>query len=86
MANETLTDVFSDIADAIRAKGVTGQMTPLQMPTKIADIPSGGSGDPFYEADGQGVVRPTTGINVNWFNNATSISQNGLKQAYANKP
>lgn len=41
MANETLTSAFSDIADAIRAKGVTGTMTPLQMPTKIADIPSG---------------------------------------------
>lgn len=44
MANETLTNIFSDIADAVRAKGVTGQMTPLQMPQKIADIPSGGEG------------------------------------------
>lgn len=42
MANETLTDVFSDIADAIRAKGLTGQMKPTEMSTKIADIPSGG--------------------------------------------
>ena len=42
MANETLTSAFSDIADAIRAKGVTGTMTPLQMPTKIESIPSGG--------------------------------------------
>ena len=42
MANETLTSVFSDIADAIRAKGVTGQMMPTEMPTKITSIPSGG--------------------------------------------
>ena len=38
----TLRETFSDIADAIRAKGVTGTMTPLEMPTKIASIPSGG--------------------------------------------
>ena len=48
MANETLTSVFSDIADAIRAKGVTGQMMPTEMPTKITSIPSGGSGDPRF--------------------------------------
>ena len=52
MANETLTSVFSDIADAIREKGVTGQMTPLQMPQKIADIPSGGGSDSkLFDAD-----------------------------------
>lgn len=85
MANETLTDVFSDIADAVRAKGVTGQMTPLQMPAKITSIPSGGSGDPLYEVDGQGVVHPTTGVNVNWFNDATSIPKAGLKQAYQSR-
>lgn len=38
----TLRETFSDIADAIRAKGVTGTMTPTQMPSKIASIPSGG--------------------------------------------
>ncbi len=85
MANETLTDVFSDIADAIRAKGLTGQMKPIEMSTKIADIPSGGSGDPFYEVDGQGVIQKTTGVNVNWFNDATSIPQDGLKEAYPNR-
>ena len=52
MANETLIDVFSDIADAVRAKGVTGQMTPLQMPAKITSIPSGGgSAAKLFEAD-----------------------------------
>ena len=56
MANETLTSAFSDIADAIRAKGVTGTMTPLQMPTKIADIPSG-SGT-RYGVSGESILGP----------------------------
>ena len=38
----TLRQTFSNIADAIRAKGISGTMTPLEMPSKIADIPSGG--------------------------------------------
>jgi len=38
----TLRETFSDIADAIRAKGISGTMTPLEMSTKIASIPSGG--------------------------------------------
>ena len=37
-------NTLSDIADAIRAKtGDTNDMTPLEMPTEIASIPSGGS-------------------------------------------
>ena len=49
MANETLTGVFSDIADAIRAKGVSGQMKPTEMPTKVAAIPqSEVAGDPRF--------------------------------------
>ena len=38
----TLRETFSNIADAIRAKGISGTMTPLEMPSKIANIPSGG--------------------------------------------
>ena len=38
--NKTLTEVFGDIADAIRAKGVSGTMTPAQMPTKVGTIPA----------------------------------------------
>ena len=38
-------DTLSDIADAIRAKtGGSNSMTPLEMPTEIASIPSGGGG------------------------------------------
>ena len=40
MADTTLRQAFSNIANAIRAKGVTGTMTPLQMPTKVASISS----------------------------------------------
>lgn len=38
MADTTLRQAFSNIANAIRAKGVTGTMSPLQMPTKVASI------------------------------------------------
>jgi len=50
MANTTLRQAFSDIANAIRAKGVTGTMTPLEMPTKIEEISSGDNPlkVPFY--------------------------------------
>lgn len=67
MANETLIDVFSDIADAVRAKGVTGQMTPLQMPAKITSIPSGGETPEaewkdvnFIDYDGKNLYSYTT--------------------------
>ena len=67
MANETLTSVFSDIADAIRAKGVTGQMMPTEMPTKITSIPSGGETQEaewkdvnFIDYDGKNLYSYTT--------------------------
>lgn len=41
MSNTTLTQAFTNIANAIRARGVTGTMSPLQMPAKIASIPVG---------------------------------------------
>lgn len=47
MAN--LRQTFKNIADSIRAKGVEGTMTPLEMPEKIASIPSGG-GDSLEDA------------------------------------
>lgn len=38
----TLTDTFSDIADAIRAKtGSSATMTPAQMPGEIGNISTG---------------------------------------------
>lgn len=38
----TLRETFGNIASAIRAKGVEGTMTPLEMPDKISSIQSGG--------------------------------------------
>jgi hypothetical protein len=41
MSNTTLSQAFTNIANAIRARGVTGTMSPLQMPANIASIPVG---------------------------------------------
>lgn len=62
MADTTLRQAFSNIANAIRAKGVTGTMTPLQMPTKVASISSskyGVSGDSVLgDVDQNGELQP----------------------------
>ena len=39
----TLRQTFSDIADAIRAKGVSGSFKPIDMASKIGEIQTGGS-------------------------------------------
>ena len=39
----TLRQTFSDIASAIRAKGVSGTMKPIEMASKIGEIQAGGS-------------------------------------------
>ena len=44
----TLRQTFSDIASAIRAKGVSGTMKPIDMASKIGDIQTGGSQDYGY--------------------------------------
>lgn len=45
----TLTDTFSDIADAIRAKtGSSATMTPAQMPGAIASISRGSKTSNIY--------------------------------------
>lgn len=45
--NTTLTDLFEDIADAIRGKdGTSAQITASDFPTRITAIPSGGGGVP----------------------------------------
>lgn len=46
-SHETLTSLFSDIADAIRAKtGNSGTIVADNFPTAIANIPSGGGSGP----------------------------------------
>ena len=42
MSEPTLYSALKDIADAIRAKGITGSMSALEMPQKIASIQTGG--------------------------------------------
>ena len=39
----TLRQVFHDIAEAIRSKGITGTFKPIDMASKIGEIQSGGS-------------------------------------------
>ena len=39
----TLRQVFHDIAEAIRAKGITGTFKPIDMASKIGEIQTGGS-------------------------------------------
>lgn len=57
-------------------------MTPLEMPTKISEIPSGGSsGDPRYEVSQQGELTKKS-FAINWFNDLTSIPANALEYAY----
>ena len=44
----TLRQTFSDIASAIRAKGVSGTMKPIEMASKIGEIQTGGGSDYGY--------------------------------------
>lgn len=48
-----LSQIFKDIADAIRSKsGSTNSITPLEMPQAINEIPSGGGiSKPYYIMD-----------------------------------
>lgn len=43
----TLRQTFSDIASAIRAKGVSGTMKPIEMATKIGEIQTGGGSEDY---------------------------------------
>ena len=43
----TLRQTFSDIASAIRAKGVSGTMKPIEMASKIGQIQTGGGGQDY---------------------------------------
>lgn len=44
-SNNNLNDAFNDIATAINNKGVSGTMMPTEMADKIAEIPSGSTGE-----------------------------------------
>ena len=70
------------IKAAIEAKGVTEVGDILsEYATKIASIPSGGSGDPRYEVSNQGALRKKS-FAIDYFDDVTSIPYNGLQYAY----
>ena len=71
------------IKAAIEAKGVSDVGNVLsQYATKIGQISGGGSsGDPRYEVSQQGALSKKS-FAINWFNDLTSISNNGLEYAY----
>ena len=71
------------IKSAIEAKGVSDVGDVLaDYATKIGQISGGGSsGDPRYEVSQQGALTKKS-FAVNWFNNLTSIPDNGLEHAY----
>lgn len=61
MSEPTLYNALKDIADAIRAKGITGTMSALEMPTKIASIAGSKYGITLDgligDVNGQGVLQ-----------------------------
>ena len=71
------------IKSAIEAKGVSDVGDVLaDYATKIGQISGGGSsGDPRYEVSQSGALSKKS-FAVNWFNNLTSIPNNGLEYAY----
>lgn len=71
------------IKAAIEAKGVSDVGDVLaDYATKIGQISGGGSsGDPRYEVSEQGALSKKS-FALNYFNDVTSISDNGLEYAY----
>ena len=80
MSNTTLRQAFKDIADAIRAKGVTGTMSPLEMPSKVASITSdkyGISMDNFFgDVDANGVLQVPTNTSLQFVSDEILSIQN----------
>lgn len=55
----TLRQVFSDIAEAIRSKGITGTFKPIDMAALVEQIPSAPaytSATNFYEGSGKASI------------------------------
>ena len=50
----TLREIFQNIADAIRSKGVSGTFTPNEMAQKIGEIQTGGGSEGGGEGSGGG--------------------------------
>ena len=61
MSNTVLGNAFKNVADAIRAKGVTGTMSPVEMPAKVASISTGTASKYGVDMDGMLGDITTTG-------------------------
>ena len=73
MPDKTLSEVFGDIADAIREKsGDSGTMTPLQMADNIANIPTGP--DMNYETVNEFLGTETYSIYIYSYSGSESIT------------
>ena len=91
----TLRQTFSDIASAIRAKGVSGTMKPIDMASKIGEIQTGG-GEPTnpravfaYDTSTSIVVPNTIVVDMmsidnlnNLFYNCTSLTSISLPEGF----
>lgn len=79
--NPTLRGTFHNIAEAIRARGISGTMTPIEMPTKITDCAKKLGVDInalIGDIDGDGVLQKPTGNNEIVGNGIISIAENAL--------
>lgn len=92
----TLRQTFSDIASAIRAKGVSGTMKPIEMASKIGEIQTGGS-EPTnpravfaYDKQSTSIVVPNTLVVdmlavddlTNCFNNCTALTSISFPEGF----
>ena len=95
--SNSLRNVFHDIAQAIRAKGVSGTMKPIEMASKIGEIQTGGGSEPTnpravfaYDKWSTSIVVPNTLVvdmmsidNLNnLFYNCTSLSSLTLPDGF----
>lgn len=81
-----LDDTLTDIADAIRAKtGGSATMTPSEMPTEIANIPSGGGTGIPREVSATGVYQiPPQNFTFSLPATAVDIGEYALQYAFYN--
>lgn len=86
--NTSLRQAVKDIADAIRAKGVTGTMSLSEMPTKVAAVPTGYTKyglnmDSFLgDVNGSGALQQVSDTFSFSSTDIRSIPDNGLQYAF----
>ena len=92
----TLRQVFHDIAEAIRSKGITGTFKPIEMASKIGEIQTGGGSEPTnpravfaYDTSTRIVVPNTLVVDMmsidnlnNLFYNCTALTSISLPEGF----